>query len=202
MKVDSVRTERLPNWNFWIYSLFVNSDELNILCRVRITITVLLAVYYQGNIREKQKFGITSLIIALITYCLAPLIYLQPSWLVILIVVMVLWLTEQKESFLNFTKKFDDWEFVPLTKFLVIVGVILPLLPDKPISVIINISPYKFWMAIVAVSGISYFSYLLKKFVFPKSGILLKGVLGGLYSSTAATLSWQEKVKNKEIPKK
>tara|TARA_R110000765_G_scaffold21904_4_gene56335 strand:+ start:27608 stop:27781 length:174 start_codon:yes stop_codon:yes gene_type:complete len=57
-------------------------------------------------------------------------------------------------------------------------------------------------MAIVAVSGISYFSYLLKKLVFPKSGILLKGVLGGLYSSTAATLSWQEKLKNKEIPKK
>lgn len=147
-------------------------------------------------------FGITSLITALITYCLAPLIYLQPSWLVILIVVMVLWLTEQKESFLNFTKKFDDWEFVPLAKFLVIVGVILPLLPDKPTSVIINISPYKFWMAIVAVYGISYFSYLLKKFIFPKSGILLKGVLGGLYSNTAATLSWQEKVKNKEIPKK
>lgn len=86
-------------------------------------------------------FGITSLITALITYCLAPLIYLQPSWLVILIVVMVLWLTEQKESFLNFTKKFDDWEFVPLAKFLVIVSVILPLLPDKPTSVIINISP-------------------------------------------------------------
>lgn len=79
---------------------------------------------------------------------------------------MVLWLTEQKESFLNFTKKFDDWEFVPLAKFLVIVSVILPLLPDKPISVIINISPYKFWMAIVAVSGISYFYYLLK-FYFP-----------------------------------
>tara|TARA_R110000765_G_scaffold21904_4_gene56334 strand:+ start:27173 stop:27598 length:426 start_codon:yes stop_codon:yes gene_type:complete len=141
LKVDSVRTERLPNLNFWIYSLFVNSDERNILCWVGIAITALLAVYYQGNIREKQMFGITSLITALITYCLAPLIYLQPSWLVILIVVMVLWLTEQKESFLNFTKKFDDWEFVPLAKFLVIVSVILPLLPDKPISVIINISP-------------------------------------------------------------
>ncbi|SDE43379.1 Uncharacterized membrane protein, DUF4010 family [Pricia antarctica] len=160
-----------------------------------IAITALLVVYYNGKIKASQKFGITSLVTALITYCLAPLIYQQPSWLVILIVVTVLWVTELKESFLNFTRKFDEGEFVSLAKFLVIVGVILPLLPDKPISTIINISPYKFWMAIVAVSGISYFSYLLKKFVFPKSGILLTGILGGLYSSTAATIILARKSK-------
>jgi uncharacterized membrane protein (DUF4010 family) len=50
-------------------------------------------------------------------------------------------------------------------------------------------------LAIVAVSGISYFSYLLKKFVFPDSGILLTGVLGGLYSSTATTVILAEKSK-------
>ncbi len=160
-----------------------------------IAVTAMLLVYYNGKIRESQQFGITSLVTALITYCLAPLIYLQPSWLIILIVVTVLWVTELKESFLNFTRKFDDWEFVSLAKFLVIVGVILPLLPDKPVFTVINISPYKFWMAIVAVSGISYFSYLLKKFVFPKAGILLTGILGGLYSSTAATVILARKSK-------
>ena len=44
------------------------------------------------------------------------------------------------------------------------------------------------WLAVVVVSGISYISYLLKKFVFPDSGLLLTGILGGLYSSTATTL--------------
>ncbi|MDE3214248.1 MAG: DUF4010 domain-containing protein, partial [Bacteroidota bacterium] len=77
-------------------------------------------------------------------------------------------------------------------------GVILPLLPDKPISPDFNISPYKFWLSIVAVSGISYFSYLLKKFVFPSSGILLTGILGGLYSSTATTIILAKK--SKEMP--
>ena len=152
-----------------------------------ICITAVLITYYWGKIKVHKTFSATSLVIAFITYCLAPLIYLEPAWLVILIVVTVLWLTELKSVFFEFSKKFDDQEFITLAKFLVIIGVILPLLPDTLISEHINISPYKFWMAIVAVSGISYVSYLLKKFVFPKAGMLLTGVLGGLYSSTATT---------------
>lgn len=151
-------------------------------------VALLLGIYYWGKIRYGEKYGITSLITAMITYCLAPLVYLQPNWLVISIIVAVLWLTEMKETFFEFSKKFDNREFVTLAKFLAIIGVVLPLLPDEPISNIINISPYKFWMAIVAVSGISYCSYLLKKFVFPNSGVLLTAVLGGLYSSTVTTV--------------
>jgi len=75
-----------------------------------------------------------------------------------------------------------------LAKFIAFAGVILPLLPDQPISAQIPISPYNLWLAVVVVSGISYISYLLKKFVFPDSGIMLTGILGGLYSSTATTV--------------
>jgi len=134
----------------------------------------------------------------MITYCFAPLIYTQPDWLVILIIVIVLVITEIKDTLGTFTKKFDNQEFITLAKFLVIAWVILPLLPDAPISAEINISPYKFWLAIVAVSCISYFSYLLKKFVFPDSGIILSGILGGMYSSTATTIILARK--SKEMP--
>ena len=165
-----------------------------------LAITALLAINYFQTIAIQKKFGITSLVIALITYCLAPLVYTQPSWLVLLIVVSVLILTEIKETLFHFSSKFDNNEFTTLAKFLVITGVILPLLPDKTISTTFNFSPYKFWLAIVAVSGISYFSYLLKKFVFPNSGILLTGILGGMYSSTATTIILARK--SKEFPEK
>lgn len=157
-----------------------------------------LAIYYHQKIQVKKKFGFTSLVTAMITYCFAPLIYTQPDWLVILIVVIVLVITEIKETLFEFSKKFDNQEFITLAKFLVIAWVILPLLPDAPISAEINISPFKFWLAIVAVSAISYFSYLLKKFVFPDSGIILTGILGGMYSSTATTIILSRK--SKEMP--
>jgi len=158
-------------------------------------IGLLLAIFYYQKINVLKMFGFTSLIIALITYSIAPLMYTQPLWLVLLILVTVLVLAEIKETLLAFSKTFDNNEFITLAKFLVLAGVILPLLPDRPISETINISPFKFGMAIVAVSGISYFSYLLKKFVFPKSGIILTGILGGLYSSTATTFILARKSK-------
>lgn len=151
-------------------------------------VAVLLSIYYFQKINIQKQFGLTSVIIALITYCLAPLVYTQPNWLVLLIVVSVLVLAEMKETLFEFSEKFDRDEFTTLAKFLVLAGVILPLLPDKPISPQFNFSPYKFWLAIVAVSGISYCSYLLKRFVFPDSGIILTGILGGMYSSTATTI--------------
>jgi uncharacterized membrane protein (DUF4010 family) len=160
-----------------------------------IIISALLVIYYYQKIQVYKKFGMTTLVIALITYCLTPLIYTQPNWLVILVLVAVLVITEIKEKLFKISKKFDDSEFITLAKFLAVAGVVLPLLPDTPISTEINISPYRFWLAIVAVSCISYISYLLKKFVFPNSGILLTGILGGLYSSTATTIILARKSK-------
>ncbi|RVT72333.1 DUF4010 domain-containing protein [Flavobacterium sufflavum] len=161
-------------------------------------LSIFLAIFYFIRGFHQKKFSLTSIIVALITFCLTPIIYTQPDWLVILIVVSVLILVEIKEALFDFSKKIDDNEFITLAEFLVIAGVILPLLPNESFSENITISPYKFWLAIVAVSGISYFSYLLKKFVFPKSGIVLTGILGGLYSSTVTTFILAKKSKELE----
>ena len=40
-------------------------------------------------------------------------------------------------------------------------------------------------MAVVVISAISYAGYLLRRYVFKRSGYLLTGLLGGIYSSTA-----------------
>jgi uncharacterized membrane protein (DUF4010 family) len=160
-----------------------------------IILSMFLGIYYLNKIRFRKHFGLTSIIIALITYCLTPLIYLQPAWLVMLIVVTVLIFVEIKENLFIISRKFGRDEFTTLAKFIIIAGVILPLLPHHPVSNQVNISPYQFWLAIVAVSGISYFSYLLKKFVFPGSGTILTALLGGLYSSTATTIILARKSK-------
>ncbi len=161
-------------------------------------LSMFLGIYYFSKIKFRQYFGLTSIVIAMITYCLTPLIYLEPHWLVMLIVVTVLIFVEIKENLFSISQKFGRDEFTILAKFIIITGVILPLLPHHPISAWINVSPYQFWLAIVAVSGISYLSYLLKKFVFPRSGTLLTSLLGGLYSSTATTIILARKSKEEE----
>ena len=147
-----------------------------------------LAIHYFQKISQHNIYGLTSSILALLTYCLPIMVFTQPVWLLLSFVVVLLILTELKTSFISISKKASEEEFITLAKFIVFAGVILPLLPDQPISVQIPISPYNLWLAVVVVSGISYISYLLKKFVFPDSGIVLTGILGGLYSSTATTV--------------
>ncbi len=160
-----------------------------------VVVSVFLAIYYFKRIENQNRYGLTSIIIALITYSLTPLIYNTPIWLTILVVTSVLVLTQLKKQLKILSGKFDDNEFITLAKFLVISGIILPLLPNKEITEFIPVSPFKFWLAVVVISGISYLSYLLKKFVFPKSGMLITGILGGMYSSTATSIVLARKSK-------
>jgi uncharacterized membrane protein (DUF4010 family) len=168
---------------FWI------SDSSLILYFIGLAIiAVFLAVNYFNKISLYQDFGLTTVVVALITYSLAALIRTQPIWLFLLVYVIVLVLTELKQTLNAFSQKVNKEEFLTLGKFLAIAGIILPIVPDKPIVSFLELTPYRIWLAVVVISSISYLSYLLRKFVFRDSGIIVAGILGGLYSSTATTI--------------
>jgi uncharacterized membrane protein (DUF4010 family) len=163
-----------------------------------IVVSALLGIYYFQKMAKQNLFGLTAILIALITYCFVPLVVTQPRWLTLIIVVTVLFLAELKETFLEVSRKFDKDEFITLGKFIVIAGIILPIVPDEQVFTFIQLSPYKVWLAVVIISAISYFSYLLNKFVFTNSGILVTGILGGLYSSTATSIILARKSSEKK----
>ena len=145
---------------------------------------LLLGLNYYVKQSQFHVFGVT-IIIALITYCMAPIVATQPSWFYVMVVVTVLLLTELKHTFTEFAQRMKNDEMITLAKFLAISGIILPMLPHKNLIPDINLTPYSIWLATVVVSGISYLSYLLKRYVFHESGTLVSGIIGGLYSSTA-----------------
>lgn len=146
---------------------------------------LLLALNYYVKQSQYHVFGVTTIIIALITYCIAPIVATQPSWFYVMVIVTVLLFTELKHTFTELAQRMKNDEMITLAKFLAISGIILPMLPDKALIPGINLTPYTIWLATVVVSGISYLSYLLKRYVFHESGILVSGIIGGLYSSTA-----------------
>ncbi len=151
-------------------------------------LAVLTGIFYYSKIIESKAYGVTSIIVAFITYALGPLVITQPKWLSIVVVVAVLILVERKDFLENISAQIQTYEFTTLGKFLVIAGVILPIAPKTYDIPYVNLSPYTLWVTVVVVSSISYTSYLLQKFVFKNSGVLISGILGGLYSSTATTL--------------
>jgi len=178
------------------YVLFI-ADQINFIPFIIgfSLIGLFLAIQYFHRIAQYGKYGLTSTILALLTYCIPIMVFTQPVWLVLLFIVSLLIITELKNHFITISRKASEEEFITLAKFIALAGVILPLLPDQNISEQIPVSPYHLWLAIVVVSGISYCSYLLKKFIFPDSGIILTGILGGIYSSTATTVILARKEK-------
>ena len=178
------------------YILWI-SDPSRLLYLIGLAVVAaFLVVNYFNKVSLFQDFGLTTIFIALITYSLAALIRTQPFWLFMLVYVIVLVLTELKEPLNVLSKKVNREEFITLGKFLAIAGIVLPIVPDKPIVSFIELTPYSIWLAVVVISSISYLSYLLRKFVFRDSGIIVAGILGGLYSSTATTIVLAKQSRN------
>ncbi|MCE5174771.1 MAG: DUF4010 domain-containing protein [Bacteroidales bacterium] len=161
-----------------------------------LVLAILLGLNYYFKVSKLENYGITAIITALITYCIGPLVTLTPSWFFVSVVVVILLLTEMKSTFVELAQKMNNDEFITLAKFLLISFIILPMLPDTRIFPEISLTPYRIWLATVIVSGVSYLSYLVKMYIFPKSGVVVSGLLGGLYSSTATITILARKCKN------
>lgn len=161
-----------------------------------VLITFLLYINYYFKLLNLKNYGITSIITALITYCFPLLIVTQPLPFSLAILVVILLVTEMKSMFISLAHKMNADEFITLAKFLIIAGIILPMLPNQSLVDFVEITPRNIWLSTVIISGVSYFSYLLRKFVFPKSGLLLSTIFGGMYSSTVTTIILSRQTKN------
>jgi uncharacterized membrane protein (DUF4010 family) len=74
-------------------------------------------------------------------------------------------------------------------QFVLITLVILPVLPNQGYGPYQVLNPYKIWVFVVLIVVISLGGYVAHKFLGPRGGSIVGGVLGGLISSTATTVS-------------
>jgi uncharacterized membrane protein (DUF4010 family) len=100
----------------------------------------------------------------------------------------------------TFVRRITREDVYATLKFAVITAIVLPVLPNQsfgpPPWDVLN--PYKIWLMVVLISAISFLGYVLVKVVGSRQGIGLTGLLGGMVSSTAVTLSFSER-SQKEI---
>jgi uncharacterized membrane protein (DUF4010 family) len=75
-------------------------------------------------------------------------------------------------------------------RFAVLALVVLPLLPPGPFGPYEAIRPRELWIIVLIFSGLNFLGYLARRAVGPDRGYGMTGLLGGLVSSTAVTLSF------------
>ncbi len=147
-------------------------------------------VYLRGEFTKTgpAETGFIVPLCNLIAYVLGPVALTQPLWISVTTAVAAVLLLGGKRTLHAWARRVPGEEIVTAGKFLILVGIVLPLLAKGPPIPYTTVTPFGVWLAVIAVSTISYASYLLQRYVFPKSGTLLASVLGGLYSSTATTV--------------
>ena len=65
-----------------------------------------------------------------------------------------------RERMHGFVRLIPQDEVLTAGKFLILVGIILPLVPDTQLIAISPVTPYHIWLAVVAISSLSYLTYL------------------------------------------
>ena len=68
--------------------------------------------------------------------------------------------------------------------------VLLPVLPDAEMGPLDAFNPFKIWLMVVVIAGISFCGHFAVRLLGTRSGLVLTSMLAGLASSTALTLQF------------
>ena len=124
----------------------------------------------------------------LLAYVIGAIALMQPPWVAVALTVAAVLLLGTRERLHRLIHIVPRDELLTVGEFLILVGIILPLVPHERVSSLTPLTPYGIWLAVVTVCTLSYLSYLLQRYAPIKNAALLPAVLGGAYSSTATTV--------------
>ena len=152
-----------------------------------------LALYYARHSAERDSegqpnVGLVVPVCNLLAFLLGPLALAAPVFVPVGATVAAVMLLTARTELHALARRIELGEIVNAGRFLLITGLVLPLLPDRPVSSLSAITPHQAWLALVAVSAISYAGYLLGRYVVPAEAGLLTALLGGLWSATATAV--------------
>ena len=95
----------------------------------------------------------------------------------------------------NLARHIEASDVEATLKFAIITLIVLPLVPNTNFGPegLEVINPYKTWLMVVLIAGLNFLGYVLVKVVGREHGLGITGLLGGLVSSTAVTLSFSQR---------
>lgn len=158
-----------------------------------------LFVYYGAHVSEHEKpsgdaengdtnAGLVIPVLNVLAYLLGATALALPPWVAVTITVAAVLLLTGREQLHALARRVEIKEIVTAGEFLILTGIVLPLLPNHAVTSLTTITPRQVWLALVVVCTFSYVSYLAQRHWAAAAGGLWMAALGGMYSSTATTV--------------
>jgi uncharacterized membrane protein (DUF4010 family) len=163
--------------------------EIHLTIAVLIALTALIIVF---RAQTPGRTGITTELAAVATFLLCVLTATASlPWgsplAIALTVVLALFLDMRVALQKFFVEAITEREFHETLRFLAVIFVILPVLPDSGYGPYGFFNPQRVWIFVVLVCSINWLGYFLQKFLGGSEGLRWTAIVGGLASTTAAT---------------
>jgi uncharacterized membrane protein (DUF4010 family) len=158
------------------------------------SISLFLGINYSYETRRGHN-GLTTEVSCVMVFLSGALAFWDYLTLSVALGVVTTLLLSLKQEMHQFAHRLTQKDVFASLKFAVITVIVLPVLPNQnfgpePLNLF---NPFKIWLLVIFISGISYIGYILMQVVGPRKGIGLTGLLGGIASSTALTLSFTQR---------
>jgi uncharacterized membrane protein (DUF4010 family) len=158
-----------------------------------------LLLSYWHKISTSETAGVTTEMSGLATFLVGALVCDGHLWIATTLGVASLLLLDLKAALEKLAARIAPTEILTFAKFLFLSAVILPILPNQEFSQF-HLNPFKTWLVVVAISTVSYASYVLQKLTKGQGGVVLAALLGGAYSSTVTTVVMARRAKLEPHP--
>jgi uncharacterized membrane protein (DUF4010 family) len=157
-----------------------------------LAVTALLLTANLGLFRKTADpdTGVTTEMAALVMYGVGAMLgmgFMAPALVTGGVVAVLL---HSKEPLHGLTGRIGKKDFEALIRLTIIALVILPVLPDRDFGPFRVLNPFEIWLMVVLIVGISMAGYVAFKLFGSRAGAVAAGILGGLISSTATTVSY------------
>ncbi len=154
---------------------------------------LIIANMIKNKNKNEADVGQTTEVAALLMFAVGAYLVEGSQIIAVIIGASIAILLHIKEHLHDFIEKLKPKDLSAIMTLAGIALVVLPILPDENFGPYDVINPRNIWLMITLIVGISVFGYFIYKLFGKKVGVISNGILGGLISSTATTVSYARK---------
>lgn len=158
---------------------------------------MIIGAYLYDN--EIGDPGTTTQAALVLCFGLGAIVWYGESTLAVMLAIVTTILLHFKPELQSMSKRLSRKDIQSILQFAVLSFVILPILPDRDFGPFAGLNPYRVWLMVVLISGVSLAGYAALRLVGQRYGAPVLGFFGGLASSTATTLVYARHGKSGEV---
>lgn len=177
----------------WL-SVFLQTPWLFIAALAAVAMIV-LSSYYLENKANAVALGLTTELSAITVCLLGGAVMFGFAEIAVSLAILTSAILAFRDPLHGLVNKIGADDLYAGLKLLIASFIVLPLLPNQAVDPWQALNPYKLWLLVILISGLSLVGYVAVRFFGSVKGTMITALTGGLVSSTAMTLSFSRSSK-------